>query len=40
MGIVFRRLGVDDQRADFDCGNADLNEFFFKDSKEGYVKLS
>lgn len=38
-GITFRRLGVDDDRPDFDCGDADLNEFFFKDSKEGSVKL-
>lgn len=28
------RLGIDDERdAAFDCGESDLNEFFFKDSK-------
>lgn len=39
MAITFRRLGVDDNRPDFDCGDVDLNEFFFKDSKEGTLKL-
>jgi GNAT superfamily N-acetyltransferase len=32
--LEFVRLGVDDNRdIDFDCGNEDLNEFFFEDSK-------
>ena len=34
------RLGVEDNRdALFDCGNADLNEFFFKDSKLADIEL-
>ena len=37
--ITFRRLGVDEDRADFDCGDADLNEFFANDSKEGCRQL-
>jgi GNAT superfamily N-acetyltransferase len=32
--LEFLRLGMDDQRdIEFDCGNEDLNEFFFEDSK-------
>lgn len=32
--LQFIRLGVDDPRdEEFDCGNNDLNEFFFEDSK-------
>jgi GNAT superfamily N-acetyltransferase len=31
---VLVRLGIDDERdATFDCGDSDLNEFFFKDSR-------
>ena len=34
------RLGLDDIRdPDFDCGNADLNEFFFEDSAKFYDEL-
>lgn len=37
--FVVLRLGVNDQRPDFDCGDADLNEFFLKDSKESCNQL-
>ena len=37
--IVFRRLGAEDDRPKFDCGNTDLNDFFLNDSREGYVQL-
>jgi GNAT superfamily N-acetyltransferase len=37
--ITFRRLGVDEDLADFDCGDVDLNEFFANDSKEGCRQL-
>lgn len=38
--LEFIRLGVDDLRDnDFDCGNDDLNEFFFDDSKDNCREL-
>ena len=37
--ITFRRLGVDEERANFDCGDTDLNEFFFTDSRDGCRQL-
>ena len=37
--ITFRRLDAEEKRPDFDCGDADLNEFFFKDSNEGSRQL-
>jgi GNAT superfamily N-acetyltransferase len=37
--LTFRRLDADEPRYDFDCGDADLNEFFFKDSREGFRQL-
>jgi GNAT superfamily N-acetyltransferase len=37
--VTFRRLDADEPRPEFDCGDADLNEFFFKDSSEGYRQL-
>ena len=37
--LIFRRLGVNDERPPFDCGDTDLNEFFLKDSKEGCKQL-
>lgn len=33
------RLGVDDARPDFDCGDADLNEFFSVDSRRSCQEL-
>lgn len=30
--FTVKRLGIGDQRPDFDCGDSDLNEFFLKDS--------
>lgn len=34
------RLSVDDERdIEFDCGDADLNEYFFKDSRLAYKEL-
>lgn len=37
--LTIRRLSVDDKRPDFDCGDADLNEFFAKDSIESTKEL-
>ncbi|MDD5215620.1 MAG: hypothetical protein PHQ03_08810 [Methylococcales bacterium] len=38
--LEFVRLNSDDSRdADFDCGNDDLNEFFFVDSKANFREL-
>lgn len=37
--FVVLRLGVNNQRPDFDCGDDDLNEFFLKDSKESCNQL-
>ncbi len=39
-GLEFTRLGLNDYRdEEFDCGNEDLNEFFFKDSKDNCKEL-
>lgn len=38
--LEFVRLSSDDSRdSDFDCGNDDLNEFFFVDSKANFREL-
>jgi len=37
--VTFRRLEADKPRPDFDCGDTDLNEFFFNDSREGSRQL-
>jgi GNAT superfamily N-acetyltransferase len=37
MQIV--RLGADDERPNFDCGDNDLNEYFEKDSRQGCLEL-
>ena len=37
--ITLLRLGEDDDRPDFDCGDADLNEYFRKDSRIGCIEL-
>ncbi len=39
LSVVFRRLNVNDQRPQFDCGDSDLNEFFIKDSIQGCEQL-
>jgi len=39
LEIVFRRLTAEDARPPFDCKDKDLNEFFFKDSKDGCKEL-
>ncbi len=33
------RLGADDERPHFDCGDNDLNEYFEKDSRQGCLEL-
>jgi hypothetical protein len=38
--VTFRRLDAEEERPDFDCGDSDLNEFFFKDSSEGILIVS
>lgn len=37
--IAILRLGVDDERPPFDCGDDDLNEFFEKDSRKNCLEL-
>lgn len=37
--IVFRRLSIDDERPEFDCGDTDLNDFFLNDSRKGCAQL-
>ncbi|ORU91492.1 MAG: hypothetical protein A6F72_01980 [Cycloclasticus sp. symbiont of Poecilosclerida sp. N] len=39
MDFKVRRLSTNDTRPLFDCGDADLNEFFQKDSIESYRQL-
>jgi GNAT superfamily N-acetyltransferase len=39
LNLVFKRLGIDDERFEFDCGDKDLNEFFAIDSKDGTREL-
>ncbi len=39
IDFAVRRLGINDPRLSFDCADADLNEFFLKDSIESCRQL-
>ena len=39
LNLVFKRLTIEEERSEFDCGEKDLNEFFAIDSKLGTKEL-